>query len=83
MPDAPPNTAAARQRRYRRRQREGLLFAVADVPLRLAEALAKAGLVRQRDTLNARALGTALIIASERLIEKNRDGVTHKTPDMD
>ena len=32
-----PWTAAERARRYRQRQREELLYAVADVPLRLAE----------------------------------------------
>ena len=70
MPDAQPTTAAERMRRLRRRRREGLLFAVAEVPMRLAEALVAAGLVRQQDAVDARALGVALIDASERLIEE-------------
>ena len=70
MTDAPPTTAAARQRRYRRRDKLGLLLATAEVPPRLAERLVEVGLVRQQDAADARALGAALIKASERLIEK-------------
>ena len=73
-----PSTPAERQRRYRQRQREGLLYAVADVPLHLAEGLVEAGLLRQQDATDTRALGTALIRASERLVKKNRNAVTHK-----
>ncbi len=79
MPTRPfPLTPAERQRRYRQRQRDGLLYAVADVPLRLAEGLVEAGLLTQQDASDMRALGTALIRASERLVKKNRNGVTHK-----
>ena len=71
MPTRPfPLTPAERQRRYRQRQRDALLYAVADVPLRLAERLVEAGLLRQQDAMDMRALGAALVQASERFAQK-------------
>ncbi len=65
-----PSPEARRQRRYRQRQRDALLYAVADVPLRLAERLVEAGLLRQQDAMDMRALGAALVQASERFAQK-------------
>ncbi len=71
MPPRPhPSPEARRQRRYRQRQRDALLYAVADVPLRLAERLVEAGLLRQQDAKDMRALGAALVQASERFAQK-------------
>ena len=71
MPPLPhPSPEARRQRRYRQRQRDALLYAVADVPLRLAERLVEAGLLRQQDAMDMRALGAALVQASERFAQK-------------
>ncbi len=71
MPPRPhPSPEAQRQRRYRQRQRDALLYAVADVPLRLAERLVEAGLLRQQDAMDMRALGAALVQASERFAQK-------------
>lgn len=69
-PRIPPSPEARRQRRYRQRQREGSHYAVADVPLHLAEWLVEAGLLEQQEAEDARALGTALIQASELYVEK-------------
>ena len=72
MPPLPhPSPEAQRQREYRRRRREGLLYAVADVPLRLAERLVEAGLLEQQEAEEPRALGTALVNASEHLLQIN------------
>ena len=65
-----PSPEARRQRRYRQRQREGLHYAVADVPLHLAERLIEVGLLRRQEATDARALGTALVNASEHLLQK-------------
>ncbi len=71
MPTRPhPSPEAQRQREDRRRRRERLLYAVADVPLRLAERLGEAGLLRQQDAKDMRALGAALVQASERFAQK-------------
>ncbi len=66
MPTRPlsPAPEARRQREYRRRQREGLLYEVGYVPLHLAERLVEAGLLPQQEATNPRALGAALILAS-------------------
>lgn len=65
-----PSPEARRQRRYRQRQRDALLYAVADVPLRLAERLVEEGLLEQQEAEEPRALGTALVNASEHLLQK-------------
>ena len=65
-----PSPEARRQREYRRRQREGLLHAVADVPLRHAEWLVEVGLLPQQEATNPRALGTALVNACAHLLKK-------------
>ena len=66
----PPSPEARRQREYRRRQREGLLYSVGYVPLHLAEWLIEAGLLEQQEAKEPRALGTALVNASEHLLQK-------------
>ncbi len=72
MPPLPhPSPEARRQRRCRQRQRKGLQYAVADVPLHLAEGLVEAGLLREQDATDPRALGTALVNASEHLLQIN------------
>ena len=65
-----PSPAARRQREYRRRQREGLLYQVGYVPLHLAEWLIEAGLLEQQEAKEPRALGTALVNASKDLLQK-------------
>ena len=65
-----PFTPAERQQNYRRRQLEGLLYTAGDVPLRLAERLVEAGLLRQQDASDRRALFAALIRATERHVKK-------------
>ncbi len=71
MPPRPhPSPEAQRQREYRRRRREGLLYAVADVPLHLAEWLVEVGLLEQQEAEEPRALGTALVNASKDLLQK-------------
>ena len=57
-------------RRYRQRQRSGLIYAVGYVPLRHAERLVETGLLRQQDASNPRALFAALIRASEGHVKK-------------
>ncbi len=72
MPPRPlPSTSTERQRRCRQRRRKGLQYAVADVPLRLAEGLVEAGLLREQDATDPRALGTALVNASKHLLQIN------------
>ena len=66
-----PSPEARRQRRCRQRRRKGLQYAVADVPMRLAERLVEAGLLREQEAADPRALGTALVNASEDLLQKN------------
>lgn len=66
----PTSTAAERQRRYRQRRRDALVYTGVDVPQRLAEQLVEVGLLRQQDATDARALGAALIRASELHIKK-------------
>ena len=71
MPTRPhPSPEARRARRYRQRQREGLFYAVADVPLHLAEWLVEVGLLEQQEAEEPHALGTALVNASEHLLQK-------------
>ncbi len=66
MTDAGPTTAAVRQRRCRRRRKLGLLLAVAEVPLRLAERLVQAGLLSEVEATDPERLGAALTAAGER-----------------
>ena len=64
-----PSPEARRQREYRRRQREGVLYSVGYVPLHLAERLVEAGMLREQEATDPRALGTALVNASEHLLQ--------------
>ena len=63
---------AARARRYRRRQSECLLYAVAEAPLELAEQLIEIGLLNETLGDDRKALGAALVEAAELLVEHHR-----------
>ena len=65
MPANDP-TAAARQRRLRRRRKLGLLLAVTEVSLCLAEHLVEAGLLREEDATDPKRLGEAIAAAARR-----------------
>lgn len=56
-----PSPAAVRTRRWRRRQRDGLLLATAEVPGRLVERLIDAGLLAEADAGDRVAIGQALV----------------------
>ena len=58
-------TSAERQRRRRERKRLGLVLARAEVPDRLVEALVDQGLLREDQATDARAIGQALVDATE------------------
>ncbi len=65
MPANDP-TAAARQRRLRRRRKLGLLLAVTEVSLCLAEHLVEAGLLCEEDATEPERLGEAIAAAARR-----------------
>ncbi len=58
-------TSAERQHRRRERKRLGLVLARAEVPDRLVEALVDQGLLREDQATDARAIGQALVDATE------------------
>ncbi len=60
-----PTSAAKRQRRHRERKRRGLVLARAEVPDRIVEALVDQGLLREDQASDARAIGQALVDATE------------------
>ena len=60
-----PSPSAARQRRRRERKRLGLVLAHAEVPDRIVEALVDQGLLREDQASDARAIGQALVDATE------------------
>ena len=70
----PSHTAAERAKCYRQRQRqcETPLYEMGYAPLRLAEDLIEAELLKEQDASDPRALGAALIRASELYVQKNR-----------
>ena len=68
MPDAAPTPAAERQRRHRERKRRGLVLAHAEVPDRIVEALVNKGLLREAQATDARAIGKALVDATEKSV---------------
>ena len=59
---------AERQRRLRRRRKLGVLLAAVEVPLRLAERLVEAGLLREEDATDPKRLGEALAAAGEKWV---------------
>ena len=60
-----PTPAAERQRRRRERKRLGLVLARAEVPDRIVEALVDHGLLHEDQASDARAIGQALVDATE------------------
>ena len=60
-----PIPAAERQRRHRERKRRRLVLARAEVPDRIVEALVNQGLLREAQATDARAIGKALVDATE------------------
>ncbi len=68
MPDAAPIPAAERQRRHRDRKRRGLILARAEVPDRIVEALVDQGLLQEAQATDARAIGKALVDATEKCV---------------
>ncbi len=63
-----PIPAAERQRRHRDRKRRGLLLARAEVPDRIVEALVDQGLLWEAQATDARAIGKALVDATEKCV---------------
>ncbi len=61
MPDAAPTPAAERQRRYRARLRLGSVFARAEVPAEVVEALVDRGLFPKGEATDPARLGEALV----------------------
>ncbi len=64
----PSNPAALRQRRHRERKRRGLVLARAEVPDRIVEALVDQGLLQEAQATDARAIGKALVDATEKSV---------------
>ena len=65
-----PTPAARRQRRLRQRRKLGLLVAMVEVPLALAEALIEAGLLPEDHSADPERLGAALVEASSEWVGK-------------
>ena len=70
MPETAPDVtpAAKRQRRYRERKRRGLVLAHAEVPDRIVDALVGQGLLREDQATDPRAIGKALVNATEKSV---------------
>ena len=68
MPDAPPSGAAARQAEYRRRRREGLLVASAEMRRTLAEAFVASGVLAKAGISDPRHRGAALVVVAEQWV---------------
>ncbi len=60
-----PISAAERQRHRRERKRRGLVLAHAEVPDRIVDVLVDRGLLREDQASDARAIGQALVDATE------------------
>ena len=71
MPDAGPTPAAERQRRYRARQRRGVVVAHVEVPTRVIEALIDKGLLPENKATEPWTLGAALVAAVKKLVTRN------------
>ncbi len=68
MRDVTPTPAAERQRRHRARKRRGLVLARAEVPDRIVEALVDQGLLPEAQATDPRAIGKALVNATEKSV---------------
>ncbi len=68
MPDAASTPAAERQRQHRERKRRGLVLARAEVPDRVVEALVDQGVLRESQATDPRAIGKALVNATEKSV---------------
>ena len=64
----PPTSAAERQRRRRERKRRGLVLAQAEVPDRIVDALVDQGLLPEAQATDPRAIGKALVNATEKSV---------------
>ncbi len=71
MPDASPTLAAERQRRYRARLRRGSVFARAEVPAEVVEALVDRGLLPKGEATEPARLGEALVEVTKKLLRRN------------
>ena len=66
MTTCTPTSAAARQRQYRRRLRENLLVASAELPHSLAESLIAYGFLSKADATDPNRRGAALVAVARR-----------------
>ena len=64
--------SAERQRRFRYRRKNDLLLVTVEVPLQLIEQLIAQELLTEENALEREALGRAIVVAAEQLIDGNR-----------
>ena len=76
MPDA-PRTAAERMREYRRRQREKLVLARAELPPSLVKSLVASGILANADVSDQKLRGAALVTIARRWLR----GIARRTRD--
>ena len=65
-------TSAERQRRFRYRRKNDLLLVTVEVPLQLIEQLIAQELLTEENALDREALGRAIVVAAEQLIDGSR-----------
>lgn len=66
-----PSPEAIRQRRYRRREREGLSLPHSEVPWRVIEALIDGGWLTEDQTANSHLLGEAMLKVVEKRVRSS------------
>ena len=65
-------TSAERQRRFRYRRKNDMLLVTVEVPLQLIEQLIAQELLTEENALDREALGRAIVVAAEQLIDGSR-----------
>jgi hypothetical protein len=64
--------SAERQRRFRYRRKNDLLLVTVEVPMQLVDQLIGGGLITEENALDREALGRAIVVAAEQLIDGSR-----------